>query len=136
LIGEPHQGLKYMFMMMNEARMGVGLGAAVIGYRGYQESLAYAKERPQGRHPSNKDAQSAPIPIIEHADVRRMLLAQKVYSEGALGLCLYASQLIDILENTRDDNERKAKQELLDLITPIVKSWPSEFGCKANELAI
>jgi len=136
LIGEPHQGLKYMFMMMNEARMGVGLGAAVIGYRGYQESLAYAKERPQGRHPSNKDAQSAPIPIIEHADVKRMLLAQKVYSEGALGLCLYASQLIDILENTRDDNERKAKQELLDLITPIVKSWPSEFGCKANELAI
>lgn len=136
LIGEPHQGLKYMFMMMNEARMGVGLGAAVIGYRGYLESLAYAKERPQGRHPGNKDANSPPIPIIEHADVRRMLLAQKVYSEGALGLCLYASHLIDILENTTDENERRLKQELLDLITPIVKSWPSEFGCKANELAI
>lgn len=136
LIGEAHQGLKYMFMMMNEARMGVGLGAAVIGYRGYLESLAYAKERPQGRHPGNKDANSPPIPIIEHADVKRMLLAQKTYSEGALALCLYASQLIDILENTSDENERKSTQELLDLITPIVKSWPSEFGCKANELAI
>ena len=136
LIGQPHQGLKYMFMMMNEARVGVGLGSAVIGYRGYVESLAYAKERPQGRHPGTKDANSPPIPIIEHADVKRMLLAQKTYAEGALLLCLYGNRIIDDIENTTDDETRRNKQELLDLLTPIIKSWPSEFGCKANELAI
>lgn len=136
LIGQPHQGLKYMFMMMNEARVGVGLGAAVIGYRGYAESLAYAKDRPQGRHPSNKDPASKPVPIIEHADVKRMLLAQKAYSEGAVALCLYANRLIDSIDTAADDNERQSLQELLDLITPIVKSWPSEFGPKANSLAI
>jgi len=136
LIGEPHQGLKYMFMMMNEARVGVGLGAAVIGYRGYVESLAYAQERPQGRHPSNKDPESKPIPIIEHADVKRMLLAQKAYTEGAIALCLYANHLIDRIETSTDKETRKPLQELLDLLTPIVKSWPSEFGPKANSLAI
>lgn len=136
LIGEPHQGLKYMFMMMNEARVGVGLGAAVLGYRGYLESLAYARERPQGRHPSNKDPESKPIAIIEHADVKRMLLAQKVYAEGALALCLYANRLIDRIETCADATASKPLQELLDLLTPIVKSWPSEFGPKANSLAI
>jgi len=136
LIGEPHQGLKYMFMMMNEARVGVGLGAAVIGYRGYAESLEYARQRPQGRHPSNKDPASKPIPIIEHADVKRMLLAQKSYTEGAIALCLYANHLIDRIETCADEDQRKPLQELLDLLTPIVKSWPSEFGPKANSLAI
>lgn len=136
LIGKPHEGLKYMFMMMNEARVGVGMGAAVIGCRGYLASLAYARERPQGRNPGNKDPQSAPIPIIEHADVKRMLLAQKTYVEGALMLCLYANRLIDDLETLAEGEPRNAKAELLDLLTPIVKSWPSEFGCKANELAI
>ncbi len=136
LIGEPHQGLKYMFMMMNEARVGVGLGAAVIGYRGYAESLEYARERPQGRHPSNKDPASKPIPIIEHADVKRMLLAQKAYAEGSIALCLYANHLIDRIETCDAPERRQPLQELLDLLTPIVKSWPSEFGPKANSLAI
>ena len=136
LIGQPHHGLKYMFMMMNEARIGVGLGAAVIGYRGYVESLAYAKDRPQGRHPSNKDPESKPLAIIEHADVKRMLLAQKSYSEGAVALCLYANRLIDEIETCADETEKTSLNELLDLITPIVKSWPSEFGPKANSFAI
>lgn len=136
LIGQPHQGLKYMFMMMNEARIGVGLGAAVIGYRGYVESLEYAKERPQGRHPSNKDPQSKPLAIIEHADVKRMLLAQKSYSEGAVALCLYANRLVDEIETCTNAEQKASLHELLDLITPIVKSWPSEFGPKANSLAI
>ena len=82
LIGEAHQGLSYMFKMMNEARIGVGLGAAAIGYRGYLESLAYARERPQGRLPSNRDASSPPAMLIEHADIRRMLLAQKAFQQG------------------------------------------------------
>ena len=136
LIGEPHQGLKYMFMMMNEARIGVGLGAAAIGYRGYVESLAYAKDRPQGRHPSNKDPLSPAVAIIEHTDVKRMLLAQKAYSEGALALCFYANKLVDDIEVCEDKDRRQSLNQLLDLITPIVKSWPSEFGPKANSLAI
>lgn len=136
LIGEPHQGLKYMFLMMNEARTGVGLGAAALGYRGYVASLAYAKERPQGRHPGNKDPESKPLNIIEHADVKRMLLAQKAYTEGALALCFYSSRVIDAIEVCADAQEKAVLNELLDLITPIVKSWPSEFGPKANYEAI
>jgi butyryl-CoA dehydrogenase len=136
LVGAPHQGLKYMFLMMNEARTGVGLGAAALGYRGYVASLAYAKERPQGRHPGNKDPESRPVKIIEHADVKRMLLAQKAYSEGALALCFYSSRVIDAIEVCDDPDEKAVLNELLDLMTPVVKSWPSEFGPKANYEAI
>lgn len=136
LIGEPHQGLNYMFMMMNEARTGVGLGAAVISYRGYLAALDYARNRPQGRQPSNRDANSPPVPIVQHGDVKRMLLAQKVYCEGALALCLMANRLIDDLELATEPDDRQRSQALLDLLTPIVKSWPSEYGVKANDLAI
>jgi len=132
LIGEEGKGLSYMFKMMNEARIGVGLGAAMIGYRGYLESLAFAKDRPQGRKPSNRDTTSAPVNIVEHADVKRMLLAQKVYVEGSLALCLFASKLVDEHEAGGDENALV----LLDLLTPVVKSYPSTYGCKANELAI
>ncbi|PCJ48972.1 MAG: acyl-CoA dehydrogenase [Gammaproteobacteria bacterium] len=136
LIGEAHQGLKYMFMMMNEARIGVGLGAAMIGYRGYLSSLDYARSRPQGRLPSNRDPLSKPVMLIEHADIRRMLLAQKSYVEGSLALCLYASKLMDISE-VGDSVEHKTQAGLLlDLLTPIVKSFPSSYGTKANDLAI
>ena len=136
LVGEPHKGLQYMFQMMNEARIGVGLGAAVLGYQGYIYSLNYARERPQGRLPSNKDPKSAQINIIEHADVRRMLLAQKSYAEGALALCLYATSLYEDSRTADTENQRQQAFLLLDLITPIVKSWPSKYGLKANELAI
>ena len=136
LIGKAHQGLKYMFMMMNEARVGVGLGAAMIGYRGYLSSLDYARNRPQGRLPSNKDPLSKPVMLIEHADIRRMLLAQKSYVEGSFALCLYASKLMDIAEASHDETEKNDAALLLDLLTPIVKSFPSSFGTKANDLAI
>ncbi len=136
LVGEPHQGLRYMFMMMNEARIGVGLGAAMIGYRGYLCSLEYAKNRPQGRLPSNRDPASKPVMLIEHADVRRMLLAQKSYVEGSLALCLYASSLMDIIEASEDSEVKENTSELLDLLTPVVKSFPSYYATKANDLAI
>jgi len=136
LVGEPHQGLKYMFQMMNEARLGVGFGATAIGYRGYLHSLEYAKERLQGRKPSNKDPSSPPIPIIEHPDVRRMLLAQKAYVEGAFGLCLYGARLVDDSHSHPDESQRQEAQQLLDLLTPVIKAWPSEYGPKANDLAI
>lgn len=132
LIGEAGSGLKYMFKMMNEARVGVGLGAAMIGYRGYLESLEYAKNRPQGRIVSDKNPAAKPVNIIQHTDVKRMLLAQKSYVEGALALCLFAARLID--EHQANQNEDAAI--LLDLITPVVKSFPSAYGPKANDLAI
>lgn len=132
LIGEAHKGLGYMFKMMNEARIGVGLGAAMIGYRGYLESLEYAKNRPQGRAPDDKDPNSKPLNIIEHADVKRLLLTQKSYVEGAVALCLFGSRLVDEQEAL----ENKESGILLDLLTPIIKSFPSKYGPMANDLAI
>ena len=132
LIGEAGSGLKYMFKMMNEARVGVGLGAAMIGYRGYLESLEYAKNRPQGRIVSDKNPAAKPVNIIQHTDVKRMLLAQKSYVEGALALCLFAARLIDEHQANQDEDAAI----LLDLITPVVKSFPSTYGPKANDLAI
>ncbi|MDH5434854.1 MAG: acyl-CoA dehydrogenase [Gammaproteobacteria bacterium] len=135
LIGEPHHGLKYMFHMMNEARLGVGFGAVMMGYRGYLESLNYAKERPQGRKPSEKDPSSPPVNIIEHADIRRMLLAQKSFVEAGTALCFYAAHLVDDTVSA-NEKEQKEANELLDLLTPIVKSCCSDYGLKANEHAI
>lgn len=136
LIGKPHQGLSYMFQMMNEARIGVGMGAVMLGYAGYLYSLEYARERPQGRLPDSKNPESAPVSIIQHADVKRMLLIQKAYVEGSFDLGLYAARLFDDTQTGETDEQRKLAHELLDLLTPIVKSWPSEFCLKANELAI
>ena len=123
-VGEAGHGLRQMFLMMNEARIGVGIGAAALAYRGYRHALGYAQERVQGA-----DASGRPLPIIAHPDVRRMLLAQKVYAEGAMALCLYAAALVD----RHDDPDA---QELLALLTPIAKTWSSEYGLLANDLAI
>ncbi|WP_226647914.1 acyl-CoA dehydrogenase [Microbulbifer variabilis] len=136
LIGEPHQGLKYMFQMMNEARISVGAGASVLGYQGYVHSLQYARERPQGRLPSEHDSNSKQIPIIQHADIRRMLLMQKAYAEGGLGLSVYATSLYEDQHSAPTEEQRQFAATLLDLITPVVKSWPSKYCLKANELAI
>lgn len=135
LMGSEHEGLKCMFHMMNEARIGVGMGAVMLGYAGYLHSLAYAKERPQGRLPDNKDPNSPQVNIIEHADVKRMLLQQKAYVEGGLSLTLYCGRLVD--EARTGDPAKKADLDLLmDLLTPIVKAWPSDYCLKANEIAI
>ena len=137
LVGEMHKGLACMFHMMNEARIGVGLGAVMLGYAGYEASLAYARQRSQGRSigPSGKDPASAPQPIIEHADVKRMLLAQKSYVEGGLALELYCARLVDELHTGEPDAAREAGT-LLEVLTPIAKSWPSEWCLEANSLAI
>ncbi|MBL4906182.1 MAG: acyl-CoA dehydrogenase, partial [Sneathiella sp.] len=136
LIGEEHKGLFYMFHMMNEARIGVGLGAVSLGYAGYQYSLDYARNRPQGRHPDGKDASAKQIMLIEHADIRRLLLAQKAAVEGGLALCLYAARLVDDENTAPEPESRKEASLLLDTLTPIVKSWPSEFCLEANKHAI
>lgn len=134
LVGAPHEGLRGMFVMMNEARIGVGLGAAMGGYAGYRAALAYAKERRQGRAVSERDPNSPMLPIIEHADVRRMLLKAKSYAEGSLALCLYAARLVD--ETKTDDAGAVEAQALVDLLTPIVKAWPSDYALEANSIAI
>ena len=136
LLGEPHRGLAHMFQMMNEARIGVGLVASCIAYRGFSESLSYARERPQGRLPSAKDPLSKQVRLIEHADIRRLLLAQKAYAEGALALCLFASALFEDQQTHPDPGERDRAALLLDVLTPVVKSWPSKYGCAANDMAI
>ena len=136
LVGEENKGLMYMFHMMNEARILVGTGAALTALTGFQYSLNYAKERPQGRLLSSKDPLSTPVNIIEHPDVRRMLLTQKAYSEGAYALCLYGHQLVDDEKTATTETEQKRASTILDFLTPIIKSWPSEWGPKSNDLAI
>ena len=136
LVGTAHQGLANMFHMMNEARIGVGLGAAVLGVTGYLHALDYARNRPQGRHPAEKDPAQPPLNIIRHTDVRRMLLAQKAYVEGALGLVLYCARLVDEQNTAETPEARRHAGQLLDFLTPIAKSWPSQWCVEANSLAI
>ena len=136
LVGEPHRGITYMFTMMNEARLGVGMGAVSLGYTGYLKSLDYARERPQGRPVTAKDPTTPQIPIIEHADVKRMLLAQKAYVEGGMALLLYCAKLVDLQHSAQTDAERDAVTLLLDILTPVGKSWPSQWCLEANSLAI
>ena len=135
LIGEEGRGLAYMFQMMNEARITVGLGAAAIGYTGYLHSVEYARNRYQGRLPAQRNPERAPVRLIDHADVRRMLLAQKALVEGALALVLFSALLVDETRTAPPDDARRAHQ-LLDLLTPVSKSWPSKWGVAANDLAI
>ena len=137
LVGEPGKGLQCMFHMMNEARIGVGLAATMLGMAGYQASLDYAQNRTQGRPvgPAGKDPAQPPVRLIEHADIKRMLLAQKAYGEGALALGLYCARLVDDL-HTGDETQQHQAQWLLEVLTPIVKSWPSEWCLEANSLAI
>jgi alkylation response protein AidB-like acyl-CoA dehydrogenase len=128
LVGEEGKGLAYMFHMMNEARIGVGAGAVALGYTGYLHALDYARNRDQGRPVADKDPLAPPVPIVKHPDVRRMLLASKSYVEGGLALILFSAKLLD---EPSDDNDL-----LLDVLTPIVKAWPSQWCRLANDHAI
>jgi alkylation response protein AidB-like acyl-CoA dehydrogenase len=137
LVGKPDEGLRCMFHMMNEARIGIGLAATMLGMAGYEASLQYAKDRKQGRPiaGSGKDTAQPPVALIEHADIKRMLLAQKSYCEGAMALLLYCAKLVDET-NTGDAASANEAKLLLEVLTPIAKSWPSENCLEANSLAI
>ena len=137
LVGQPGEGVRCMFHMMNEARIGVGIAATMLGLAGYYASLDYAKSRPQGRPigASGKDASQPQVRIIEHSDVKRMLLAQKSYGEGALALELYCARLVDE-QHTAEAAAADEARLLLEVLTPIAKSWPSEWCLEANSLAI
>ncbi len=143
LVGKPGEGLRCMFHMMNEARIGVGTAATMLGMAGYYASLDYAKNRPQGRpargggagEAVSKDSAQPQVAIIEHADIKRMLLAQKSYCEGALALELYCARLVDE-QHTGAPQAADDARLLLEVLTPIAKSWPSEWCLEANSLAI
>ncbi|TAG45772.1 MAG: acyl-CoA dehydrogenase [Betaproteobacteria bacterium] len=137
LVGKPGEGLKGMFHMMNEARIGIGLAATMLGMAGFEASLQYAKDRKQGRPivGSGKDAAQPPVPLIEHADIKRMLLAQKSYCEGAMALLLYCAKLVDET-NTGEPASAADAKLLLEVLTPVAKSWPSENCLEANSMAI
>ncbi len=136
LVGEAHQGIRYMFQMMNEARLMVGLNGASTASAGYLEALRYAQDRPQGRRLKGREPGAPQVPIIEHADVRRMLLRQKAIVEGGFALLAKASALQDRGEHADDERERERASLLLDLLTPIAKSFPAEWGFEANTLSV
>ena len=135
LVGEANRGLSYMFQMMNEARIDVGMGAAAISSAAYHASLEYARERLQGRKVTEKDPTKPQIPIIEHADIKRMLLVQRAIVEGALSLIVYGGKLVDLAIATK--GEKKEDYEfLLEYLTPIIKTYPSEMGLLSTSQAI
>ena len=136
LVGGEHRGLAAMFHMMNEARVGVGMGAAALGVTGYLHSLDYAGTRTQGRAVGGRDVTSPMVAISQHSDVKRMLLAQKSYAEAGMALGLYCSRLVDEKDTAPDDEARARAALLLDVLTPIAKSWPSQWCLAANDLAI
>jgi len=133
LVGEPHMGLAYMFQMMNEARIGTGIIAAAKATAAYYASLEYTRERLQGRKPGQKDPASPQIPIIEHGDIRRMLLFQRAVSEGSLSLALQLSRYVDL---ARAGIETEKHELLIDFLVPVVKTFPSEYGILSTSAAM
>jgi butyryl-CoA dehydrogenase len=135
-VGEPHKGISYMFQMMNEARIMVGVNGAATASVAYHEALAYARTRPQGRPATARDATRPQVPIIEHVDVRRMLLRQKAIVEGSFALVAFAAFQSDVAEHAPDEAVRRRASLLLDTLTPIAKTFPAEWGFEANALAL
>jgi len=136
LVGEPHRGIVYMFQMMNEERVGVGTAAAAIASAAYHAALAYTRQRPQGRRLVEKDPSVPQVPIIEHADVKRMLLFQRSVVEGSFALLLQCALYEDLVTVLADGEEKEKCRLLLDLLTPVAKSYPSEMGIHATSQAI
>lgn len=139
LLGEPHKGLKYMFQLMNESRVGVGISAASIASAAYYTSLEYAKERTQGRIIGDKDLNKPQVPIIKHADVKRMLLFQKAIVEGSLSLPLQCSLYADMSHVLNEAGKREESENanlLLEILTPVAKTYPSEMGCLTTSAAL
>jgi len=134
LVGEEFQGMKNMFTMMNSARLTVGLQGLSIAERAYQDALAYAQERRQGRAVGTEPGTSSPI--IEHPDVRRMLLTQRAYIEAMRSLIYTNAAAMDIALNHPDEEERQRGAELADLLTPLSKAWSTDLGVELTSLAL
>ncbi len=137
LLGEENQGMKIMFNMMNEARLAVGIQGLCQASASYMQALRYAKERAQGPEISTMKDPSAPkVPIIQHPDVRRMLMWMKSVTEGIRALLYYAHYCEDRVRTAKDDEEREKYHGFLDILIPICKAWSSDMGFKVTEMAI
>ncbi len=134
LIGEENQGMRYMFTMMNDARLGVGIQGLSIAERAYQQAVAYAVERRQGRAPGGEKGEQSPI--IQHADIRRMLMTMKAYIEALRALCYANGFAIDLAKNHPDAAVREQQQKLADLLTPLSKGWGTDLGVELTSLNI
>jgi alkylation response protein AidB-like acyl-CoA dehydrogenase len=136
LMGEPNKGLAYMFRLMNGARIGTGVQATAVASNAYQHALQYAKDRLQGRDIAEKDPTTPQVPIIRHPDVRRMLLAQKAWTEGMFALLAYSANLIDRERVAGSDEERERFRDILEILTPVCKAYGSEISYQSTILAI
>jgi alkylation response protein AidB-like acyl-CoA dehydrogenase len=134
LIGEPNEGMRYMFKMMNNARLSVGIEGLSLGERAYQQAVAYAAERRQGRAPGAPAGESSPI--IDHPDVRRMLLTMRAYIEALRCLAYLNAESLDLAKAHPDQAVRTTRQELADLLTPITKAWGTDLGVELTSLAV
>lgn len=126
-------GLSYMFQMMNEARIGVGIAAVAKATAAYYDALEYTQQRLQGRKANQKDPASPQVPLIEHADIRRMLLFQRAVCEGGLGLGLQLAKYMDLAEVGQDVEKNEL---LIDFLVPMVKTFPAEYGVLSTSAAI
>src|SRR5215218_7986945 len=133
LVGEPEKGLQAMFIMMNAARLGVGLQGLAQGEVAYQNALAYAKERRQGRalNESEREPGAKADPIIVHPDVRRMLMEAKAWNESGRALVLWGALLVDLMRRSQDEAERQQADDLLGLLTPVIKGYVTDKGFAA-----
>ncbi|MCU0894310.1 MAG: acyl-CoA dehydrogenase [Rhodospirillales bacterium] len=134
LVGEENRGLELMFTMMNSARLAVGLEGIGIAERAYQDARAYALERVQGRDIGNEDPQ--PVPIAHHPDVQRMLMSMKSQTEAGRALAYAVAADVDIAERHPDPEVRRARQRMVDLLTPVVKAWSTDVGIEVASTAI
>ncbi len=135
LVGAPNDGMRQMFLMMNDARLGVGLQGLALSERAYQQALAFAQERRQGRPPGREEP-GEQAPIIEHADVRRMLLTMKAHIDAMRTLCYANAHAIDQALHHPDDAVREEQQKLADLLTPVSKAWCTDLGVELTSLAL
>jgi hypothetical protein len=131
LLGDLNKGLSYMFQLMNEARINTGMQATGMASNAYQHALQYAKDRLQGRNIMEKDPNTPQLPIIRHADVRRMLLVQKAVTEGVFALLIYSLYLNDIEIASSDSEEKEKAKLILDVLTPVCKAYGSEASYEA-----
>jgi 3-(methylthio)propanoyl-CoA dehydrogenase len=139
-VGEINRGLEYMFVMMNAARLGVGLEGVSIAERSYQHALVWARERVQGRPttavPASLGDKPKSVPIIYHPDVKRMLLTMRAYAEATRALVYWTASCLDIAERSNDETEKRMHQALVDLMIPIVKGWSTEAGIDVTSLGV
>ena len=134
IVGDPHRGLEYMFIMMNAARLSVGLEGVAIGERAYQRALSWSRERMQGKPMGVQGAKTSPI--IQHPDAKRMLLTMKSTTEAMRALAYWTSAQLDISRKHPDESERRRAQSLVDLLIPVVKGWSTEMGIEVATLGI